>query len=101
MMLLEAWLRSLLWESILPTPFLESGAVYGEVGFEIHRTKGLFQVANQPWRVIQGVREVFEIREIEPFSLPDENNQNAGKIIFIGQGLDQNMFQRSLNHTFH
>lgn len=101
MMLLEAWLRSLLWESVLPTPFLNSGSVYSEGGFDIHRTKGLFQVANQSWRVIQGVREVFEIREIEPFSLREGNDQNAGKIIFIGQGLDQNMFQRSLNHTVH
>ena len=101
MTLLEAWLRSLLWERILPTPFLHSGSDYGEAEFDIHRTKGLFQIKNKSWRVIQGVRDVFEIREIEPFSLPEEDNQNAGKVILIGQGLDQNMFQCSLDHVFH
>ena len=99
--LLEAWLRSLLWEKTLPTPLLHSESNHGDAEFNIHRTKGLFKVANKSWRVIQGVREVFEIREIEPFSSPEENNQNTGKIVFIGQGLDQEMFQRSLNYVFH
>ena len=96
---LEIWLRSLLWEKTLPSPILHPKSDSRDLIFEIHRTKGLFVVAKASWRVVQGVRDVFEIQEIEHSSSPDDGNQNAGKIIFIGRGLDQNMFQRSLDYT--
>ena len=97
--LLEKWLRSLLWEKTLPTTILKPDSGSCGLAFEIHRTKGLFEVKEASWRVIQGVRDVFEIREIENYS-SDKVSQSTGKIVLIGLGLEQTTFQSSLDNLF-
>ena len=97
--MLEVWLRCLLWEATLPTPFIRTDLDSRGSTFEIHRTKGLLRVANASSRVIQGVREVFEIKETEHTSVLDDSSPFAGKIIFIGRGLAKDTFQRSLDYS--
>ena len=61
----------------------------------IHRTKALFTLVDGTERMVQGVREVFEITTPAPSSsssssLNDENDVEGtgqGMIVFIGQGL--------------
>ncbi|KAI9839278.1 MAG: hypothetical protein M1819_003273 [Sarea resinae] len=84
---LEAWLRSILWESVLPLPpthhttssssYLEPIAAQIDQPFEIHRLKGLVHIVPDDQsdilgeakgtkiKIIQAVREVFEIFDID------------------------------------
>ncbi|KXX75449.1 COBW domain-containing protein 1 [Madurella mycetomatis] len=86
----DAWLRSVLWENVLPghKP-TESPA------FDIHRLKGRFSVRNGNEKIIQGVREIFDIFDSpSPRSNPD--GPRAGKLVLIGRHLDNFDFRRSL-----
>lgn len=82
--LLEAWLESLLWDA-------EENQAGQARKYEIHRTKGLVPVLDGTVRVIQGVREIFDIIEA-PRSTGDTGSEDApvteGKIVFIGRNLD-------------
>jgi G3E family GTPase len=72
LLMLEGWLQSVLWE--------EPGE---KKPYEIHRTKGYIPVQDGTARIIQGVREIFEIIEI------GANGDELGKVVFIGRHLDQ------------
>ncbi|KKA19205.1 CobW domain protein [Rasamsonia emersonii CBS 393.64] len=82
----DAWLRSVLWENVLP-PSPSTGesddAPPHPTDFEIHRLKGILALDDGSFKVIQAVREVFEIRD-------SENRRDAPdhcKIVLIGRGL--------------
>ncbi|KEF59731.1 uncharacterized protein A1O9_04577 [Exophiala aquamarina CBS 119918] len=82
--LLEGWLETVLWEA--------NERQEGKTRkYEIHRTKGLVVLTDDTIRVVQGVREIFEIIE-PPQPVQDERDQDAvppeGKIVFIGRNLD-------------
>lgn len=68
--MLEQWLQTILWDDGEDKPY------------EIHRTKGYIPVTDGNARVIQGVREIFEIIESR------SQNGAEGKIVFIGRYLD-------------
>jgi len=88
--LLDSWLQSILWECILP----ESETIRDGAAFEIHRTKGRVTMQDGSVRLIQGVREVYEILE------PDSKASVAtggSKLVLIGRGLDAEPWQSSLN----
>ncbi|RMD40610.1 hypothetical protein DV735_g4503, partial [Chaetothyriales sp. CBS 134920] len=70
---LERWLQTVLWDEGEEKPY------------EIHRTKGYISVLGGPARVIQGVREIFEIQEVEE----NEEMAGQGRLVFIGRNLDQ------------
>ncbi|RKL49444.1 hypothetical protein BFJ72_g903 [Fusarium proliferatum] len=72
----DRWLRSVLWDSKLPEEEKESD-------FEIHRSKGRLVFANGEVKMLQGVREVFEIND---GPLGDETPKE-GKIILIGRNV--------------
>src|SRR5215471_3662593 len=57
---LDAWLRSILWDRILPGSQFDPG-VEKITDFEIHRLKGLLHLSDGSIKIAQGVREVFEI----------------------------------------
>jgi len=57
---LDAWLRSLLWESSLPGLEFET-TDSDTASFEIHRLKARLPLSNGDVKIVQGVREVFEI----------------------------------------
>ena len=81
--LLDEWIRNLLWEKQLP------GRSAGEhSGIEVLRCKGLFVTTAGELHVLQGVRSMYEISKVEDeeLGLPD-----AGKLVFIGKGLHENV----------
>ncbi|KAL8727756.1 MAG: hypothetical protein Q9181_005593 [Wetmoreana brouardii] len=89
---LESWLRSLLWESKLPSP---SENHVGKPALTIHRVKGQVPVSDGRRLMIQGVRDVFEIVE-NSLSGAGEGKTDRGKIVLIGKGLAGLPFQESL-----
>ncbi|EGO59075.1 hypothetical protein NEUTE1DRAFT_60112 [Neurospora tetrasperma FGSC 2508] len=88
---LDAWLRSVLWENILPGH--ENAA--DRPAFEIHRLKGRLVLEDGSEKIVQGVREIFEI-----FEGPDKSQgQAAGKLVLIGRHLVDFDFPTSLQKT--
>ncbi|KAH0831799.1 COBW domain-containing protein 1 [Fonsecaea pedrosoi] len=88
--LLSGWLEALLWDA-------EESQQGRERQYEIHRTKGLVKCTDGSARVIQGVREIFEIIDLPHpetggGSLAKEAGEEVaaeeGKIVFIGRNLD-------------
>jgi G3E family GTPase len=94
---LDEWLRAALWESTL---LGESAGHTAE--FEIHRAKGRIMLEDGSLKLLQGVREVFElIDEKERVSgsggkAAQIDGQPKSKIVLIGRGLDEEAFSRSL-----
>lgn len=89
---LDKWLRSILWDSVLPS---SSGAPEAE-SHEIHRLKARIPLSNGDLKIVQGVRDIFEIRDApsEPLSSSSE-----GKIVIIGKRLVGKPFKESLLST--
>ncbi|KAF1813306.1 cobW-domain-containing protein [Eremomyces bilateralis CBS 781.70] len=94
---LDRWLRSVLWESELPVP---DGTM--PPSFEVHRLKGLLALTDGSRKVIQGVREVFEILDGGgPAESGADGSGGAaeGKLVLIGRGLEKGLFTTSLHHA--
>lgn len=70
--MVESWLQDILWES---EPSSEC---------EIHRTKGYIPVSDGRARVVQGVREIFEMIEVDR---QNDELTSQGKIVLIGRNL--------------
>ncbi|KAK1993501.1 CobW/HypB/UreG [Colletotrichum falcatum] len=83
----DKWLRKILWDRRLPG---DEATV-----LEVHRSKGRLVFDNGGVKLIQGVREIFEILDS-----PDQSREVAqaqeGKIILIGRHLTGVDFERSL-----
>ncbi|KIW19775.1 hypothetical protein PV08_00349 [Exophiala spinifera] len=77
---LESWLETILWEA-------EDTQADQPRKYEVHRTKGLLPLLDGTVRVIQGVREIFDIIET-PKSPEGSDVPQQGKIVFIGRNLD-------------
>ncbi|KAJ9138931.1 COBW domain-containing protein 1 [Pleurostoma richardsiae] len=87
----DAWLRSVLWDNELPH---EDMAAHAKP-FEVHRTKGRLVLNNGATKMIQGVRELFEI-----FDSPDHVTTGAaGKMVLIGRHLEDFDFEKSFQKT--
>ncbi|KAJ5732079.1 hypothetical protein N7493_003560 [Penicillium malachiteum] len=86
----DEWLRAVLWESSLPVPFGEGGSGY-PVDFEIHRLKGVLVFEDGSRKIIQAVRDVFEIRDSPVTSEEDGDKLVQCKIVLIGRGLTANV----------
>lgn len=87
---MDAWLRSVLWENVLPGHKPTEGPAY-----DIHRLKGRFFEKDGSEKIIQGVREIFDIFD-SPLQQPDTDISRAGKMVLIGRHLDSFDFQKSL-----
>ncbi|OJZ91823.1 hypothetical protein ASPFODRAFT_234553 [Aspergillus luchuensis CBS 106.47] len=74
----DTWLQSVLWDSVMPL----AEEVSGPTGFDIHRLKGILVLSDGSTKIIQAVRDVFEIRDSEP-----ADGKNQCKIVLIGRGL--------------
>ncbi|POS87656.1 hypothetical protein EPUL_002419, partial [Erysiphe pulchra] len=95
---IDEWLRSVLWESSLPYPTAGSTDTLSlSQSFEIHRLKAKLILSNNDVKIIQGVRDVFEIIDapFNPSYVPKESEKNKGKIVLIGRGLRYSQFQLS------
>lgn len=86
--LLDAWLRAVLWESHLPN----AEADVDLLAFEVHRLKGRIMCSDGSIKIIQAVREVFEILE----GADAKQGHDQGKMVLIGRGLRNDLFQKSL-----
>lgn len=93
---LDAWLRSVLWESRLPG----SGT---RADWEIHRVKGRLAMTDGRMKMLQGVREIFEFIDGAAVAGEDRatNAKRGGKIVVIGKNVGSEeaseMFQKSLD----
>lgn len=72
--LLQNWLQSLLWD--------DGTKVKKE--YEVHRLKGYIPITDGSARIVQGVREIFDIIDAEAVQTA---GQEEGKIVLIGRGL--------------
>jgi hypothetical protein len=88
----DEWLRDVLWENVLPGAI--SDGSHGSP-FEIHRLKGRLVMRDGGQKMIQGVREVFEIID-NPSAVAGESDPVEGKIVLIGRHLRDFDFQKSL-----
>lgn len=88
---LDAWLRSILWDSKLPTA-TDSTSADGTNDVEIHRLKARLPFSDGTVKVVQGVRDVFEILDAPS---GDEAGDPEGKIVIIGRYLLDRPFKES------
>lgn len=89
----DEWLRAVLWENDLP-----HDSSSRDVAFEVHRMKGRLVMEDGSQKMIQGVREVFEIMD-SPTGGTDEGHQITGKIVLIGRHLKDYDFRNSLGRA--
>ena len=84
----DRWLRSVLWDCELPH-FPKASP------FETHRLKGRLVLDNGEVKMIQGVREIFEM--IDSPERVDVNASSQGKLVVIGRHLVSDDFEKSLS----
>lgn len=87
---LDSLLRSLLWDGVLPSSPASNKA-------DILRTKGLFHTAEGTEHVIQGVREIYEMKEVLS-ARAAEAKRIEGKLVFIGRNLGDGLKEGVLSH---
>jgi G3E family GTPase len=88
---IDGWLRSVLWDLKLPGVGDDDST-----GFEIHRVKGRVVLDDGGVKMVQGVREVFEIFDSRETSSEQMPPNEKGKIVLIGRGLNEELIRRSL-----
>jgi G3E family GTPase len=91
---LDAWLRKVLWESEIPNVESEAGW-----DWEVHRTKGRIPLQSGELKMLQGVREIFELMD----GIVGAEENDVGKIVLIGRNIGgqerADVFQTSLDAT--
>lgn len=98
---LEGWLQSLLWTDLFLThPDAEGGATSAGDRTDIHRIKGRLPMTDGGLRLLQGVREVFEILEA-PNASPNQSvaDDEQGKIVVIGRNIGGDSGRMRLQHN--
>lgn len=88
---LDAWLRSVLWEGKIP-------GHPKDTGWEVFRTKGRIVMPDGRVRMLQGVREIFELGDSEGATDGDEA-ERRGKIVFIGRNLGGEGVAATFQHS--
>jgi hypothetical protein len=94
---LDEWLRAILWDLVVP------GKDSGEIArspnstkpFEIHRLKARLPVENGSVKVVQGVREIFEISDSPEMSSDVRPQHAEGKLVLIGRHISDIDFKSS------
>lgn len=82
---LDEWIRTALWENHVPG---------SDASVHVLRCKGMFRTVAGEVYVLQGVRNLYEIAQMQaPDARPEE--LEVGKLILIGKGLGDNV-ERSL-----
>ncbi|KAI1430559.1 cobW-domain-containing protein [Xylaria sp. CBS 124048] len=85
----DSWLRSILWEGALPSTSKEKARI------EIHRLKARLVFDDGDVKLVQGVREIFEIIDGEISTSGANTTPQLGKIVLIGRGIHKVDFERS------
>lgn len=89
---IDWWLRKILWDRKLPGD--------EKTTLEVHRSKGRLVFDNGDIKLIQGVREIFEILD-SPDQSREATQAQEGKIILIGRHLKDVDFEKSLVDTIN
>jgi len=84
---LDAWLRSILWDKQLPSAIASPPSVSTDQGFEVHRLKARLQLTNGEVKIVQGVREIFDILDARIGGSEEIVKNSEGKIVIIGRRL--------------
>jgi hypothetical protein len=76
-----------LWDSKLPEETAEEN--FKQKPFEVHRLKAKLPISDGQIKIVQGVREVFEILDAPntEVSLERDPANSSGKIVLIGRDL--------------
>jgi len=96
----EKWVRSVLWESTLPSVGLSTGTDLQE--FSLHRLKGQLILESGQVKMIQAVRDLYEITDLAQAKTqttetqPSEASNDKGKLVLIGKGLNGWPWEESL-----
>ncbi|KAK3379913.1 CobW/HypB/UreG, nucleotide-binding domain-containing protein [Lasiosphaeria ovina] len=91
---IDAWLRSVLWENVIPNGAHQDAT--NRPAFEIHRLKGRLFLRDGGEKMVQGVREVFDIFDSPAPLLDEGGGGRVGKMVLIGRHLDDYDFSSSL-----
>lgn len=102
---LDGWLRSVLWEERLPRRDVANTAK-GLATWEIHRIKGRIPLQNGGIKMLQGVREIFELTDGPPADAKNAAAEHqTGKMVLIGKHIgseeSKRIFQNSLETTLN
>jgi hypothetical protein len=91
----DSWLQTLLWESVVPST-LEK-----QTQTEIHRLKGRLVFDDGTMKMIQGVREIFEIIDggSVKFTPGVDATSPVGKMVLIGRGIHGVDFEKSFKDS--
>ncbi|WEW59602.1 hypothetical protein PRK78_005076 [Emydomyces testavorans] len=91
----DEWLRSILWERQLPLPSFNKSDVDNTLDFELHRLKAIIRLTGGGIKIVQGVRDIFEITDSER---KQASPVEVSKFVLIGRGLgkDRSVWQESL-----
>jgi G3E family GTPase len=83
---LDIWLRSILWESKIPelSPETDSISLQESQNFEIYRLKARIPLTDGNIKVVQGVRDIFEIKDSPEQKKDGASEVCEGKIVVIG-----------------
>ena len=100
----ESWLQKVLWEATLSLPE-KQGPQPAAAELSIHRVKGRIILTSGFIKMVQGVRDVFEVTELaqptkrEPCSFESRLRDRAGKLVLIGKGLLDLPWEASMMHS--
>lgn len=93
---LDEWLRSILWERQLPLASSDTSRRQPNP-FDIHRLKARLNMTDGTVKIVQGVRDVFDILN---GGIEDKDDSTpGGKIVLIGRYLDGLDFRGSYLDT--
>ena len=95
---LDWWLQRVLWDGMLPHV---QGRKRTEttIKFNVHRLKGRIPLDMGCVKMIQGVREVYEISDVADGN--DKSADDKGKIVVIGKHISELPWQESLERSLN
>lgn len=87
----DAWLRSVLWENEVPGVAADQTR-----GLEIHRLKARLVFNDGAVKMVQGVREIFEVFDAPAGSTEESGTSRpSGKLVLIGRQLPGSVVENS------
>jgi len=88
----DEWIRTLVWEGRLSDQSINGD----EPTLEILRCKGIFSTSDGAVHTLQGVRTLYEVRELGRGDAVKKETEEDGRLVVIGSGLDEDKIKRSL-----
>ncbi|KAI0432555.1 cobW-domain-containing protein [Xylaria sp. FL1042] len=91
----DSWLRSILWEGEVPS------AATGQAQIEIHRLKARLVFEDGVIKIVQGVREIFEVIDGQKSLASTDMISQNGKIVLIGRNIHNVDLEQSFLDRIH